>query len=116
MSCSWYEWFSWSFDGLANQEVVKWIMEMQQELKQKHLSKSEIEAYVRKTLDEGKVSAWIWSCCFAQKTDPRYEAQMILHAGIFRMIRWFRSFGMFMRWWPPILQSLGKVKNSPGPC
>src|SRR5215471_8373031 len=37
--------------GLANQEVVKWIFEMQNELNTKIPTKEQIDAYVRKTLD-----------------------------------------------------------------
>src|SRR5580692_8677878 len=38
--------------GLANQEVIKWILEMRQELGVELPSKEQIDAYVRKTLSE----------------------------------------------------------------
>ena len=39
--------------GLANQEVIKWIMEMREELGVDLPSKEQIESYVKKTLSEG---------------------------------------------------------------
>jgi citrate synthase len=96
--------------GLANQEVVKWITEMQQELNTKTPSKAEIETYVRKTLDEGKVVPG-YGHAVLRKTDPRYEAQMNFAR------RHFPDDPMVQIVWhvyevvPPILQSLGKIKN-----
>src|SRR5260370_38783142 len=40
--------------GLANQEVIKWILEMRGELGVELPSKEQIDGYVRKTLNEGK--------------------------------------------------------------
>ena len=41
--------------GLANQEVIKWIFEMRDELKTELPTNAQIAAYVKKTLNEGKV-------------------------------------------------------------
>src|SRR5688500_947684 len=41
--------------GLANQEVIKWVFEMQEELKTQTPTKEQITEYVKKTLSEGKV-------------------------------------------------------------
>src|SRR5882672_6306398 len=41
--------------GLANQEVIKWILDMRKELGVDLPSKEQIDTYVRKTLNEGKV-------------------------------------------------------------
>ena len=43
--------------GLANQEVIKWIFEMQKELDTDAPTKEQIAEYVKKTLSEGKVVA-----------------------------------------------------------
>lgn len=40
--------------GLANQEVIKWIFEMQEELQTEEPTADQIKAYVEKTLSEGK--------------------------------------------------------------
>ncbi len=96
--------------GLANQEVVKWITEMQDELKTKVPSKEQIDAYVRKTLSEGKVVPG-YGHAVLRKTDPRFEAQMDFAK------RHFPDDPLVQIVWnvyevvPPILQSLGKVKN-----
>jgi citrate synthase len=96
--------------GLANQEVVKWIMEMQKELKTEVPTKAQIEAYVRKTLGEGKVVPG-YGHAVLRKTDPRFTAQMDFAK------RHFSNDPLVQIVWnvydvvPPILESLGKVKN-----
>ncbi len=96
--------------GLANQEVVKWIMEMQKELKTEVPTKAQIEGYVRKTLGEGKVVPG-YGHAVLRKTDPRFTAQMDFAK------RHFANDPLVQIVWniyevvPPILESLGKVKN-----
>jgi citrate synthase len=96
--------------GLANQEVVKWIMEMQKELKTEVPTKVQIEGYVRKTLGEGKVVPG-YGHAVLRKTDPRFTAQMDFAK------RHFSDDPLVQIVWnvyevvPPILESLGKVKN-----
>ncbi|OQP64475.1 type I citrate synthase [Niastella vici] len=96
--------------GLANQEVVKWITEMQTELKTEVPTKGQIEAYVRKTLGEGKVVPG-YGHAVLRKTDPRFTAQMDFAK------RHFPNDPLVQIVWnvydvvPPILESLGKVKN-----
>ncbi|WP_207512410.1 citrate (Si)-synthase, eukaryotic [Longitalea luteola] len=96
--------------GLANQEVVKWIMEMQKELKTEVPTKKQIETYVRKTLSEGKVVPG-YGHAVLRKTDPRFTAQMDFAK------RHFPEDPLVQIVWnvydvvPPILESLGKVKN-----
>jgi citrate synthase len=96
--------------GLANQEVVKWIMEMQKELKTEVPTKAQIEGYVKKTLGEGKVVPG-YGHAVLRKTDPRFSAQMDFAK------RHFPNDPLVQIVWnvydvvPPILESLGKVKN-----
>jgi len=96
--------------GLANQEVVKWITEMQTELKTEVPTKNQIETYVRKTLSEGKVVPG-YGHAVLRKTDPRFSAQMDFAK------RHFPDDPLVQIVWnvydvvPPILESLGKVKN-----
>src|SRR5215831_1127773 len=96
--------------GLANQEVVKWIMEMQNELKTQIPSKEQIDNYVRKTINDGKVVPG-YGHAVLRKTDPRFEAQMNFAK------RHFPDDPLVQVVWhiyevvPPILQSLGKIKN-----
>jgi citrate synthase len=96
--------------GLANQEVVKWIMEMQQELKTEVPTKKQIETYVKSTLAAGKVVPG-YGHAVLRKTDPRFTAQMDFAK------RHFSDDPLVQIVWnvydvvPPILESLGKVKN-----
>ena len=61
--------------GLANQEVIKWIFEMQGRTKTEEPSSEQIAEYVRKTLSAGKVVPG-YGHAVLRKTDPRFEAQM----------------------------------------
>lgn len=96
--------------GLANQEVVKWITEMQKELKTEVPTKKQIETYVRKTLSEGKVVPG-YGHAVLRKTDPRFTAQADFAK------RHFPEDPLVQIVWnvydvvPPVLESLGKVKN-----
>lgn len=96
--------------GLANQEVIKWIMEMRRELNVELPSKEQIDAYVRKTLDEGKVVPG-YGHAVLRKTDPRFTAQMEYakkHVADEPLVQTvWRVYEVV----PGILKELGKVKN-----
>lgn len=96
--------------GLANQEVIKWIFEMRDQMGVELPSKEQIAEYVKKTLSEGKVVPG-YGHAVLRKTDPRFSAQM--EFGKKHMpddplvnIVW-RVYDVV----PEILKSLGKVKN-----
>jgi citrate synthase len=61
--------------GLANQEVIRWVLEMQKELGGGKPSKQQIEDYINKTISEGKVVPG-YGHAVLRKTDPRFTAQM----------------------------------------
>lgn len=60
--------------GLANQEVIRWVLELQAELGGGKPSKDQIEAYINKTINEGKVVPG-YGHAVLRKTDPRFTAQ-----------------------------------------
>ena len=96
--------------GLANQEVIKWIYELKEQLGSESPSKEEIAEYVRKTLSEGKVVPG-YGHAVLRKTDPRYTAQMEFgkkHMPDDPLVNIVWNIYDVV---PPILQSLGKVKN-----
>ncbi len=96
--------------GLANQEVIKWIYELKEQLGTETPSKEEIAEYVRKTLSEGKVVPG-YGHAVLRKTDPRYTAQMEFgkkHMPDDPLVNIVWNIYEVV---PPILQSLGKVKN-----
>jgi citrate synthase len=96
--------------GLANQEVIKWILEMREELGVEAPSKEQIEAYVRKTLNEGKVVPG-YGHAVLRKTDPRFTAQMEFSKNHMPDDPLVQTVWNIYDTVPPILQSLGKIKN-----
>jgi citrate synthase len=96
--------------GLANQEVIKWIFEMCDELQTRQPTKEQIADYVQKTLSSGKVVPG-YGHAVLRKTDPRFTAQMEFgkkHMAEDPLVEIVWNIYEVV---PPILQSLGKVKN-----
>ncbi len=96
--------------GLANQEVIKWIYEMENEIGNDLPSKIQIEAYVKKTLEEGKVVPG-YGHAVLRKTDPRFEAQMEFGKKHMPEDKLVRTVWNIYETVPPILQSIAKIKN-----
>jgi citrate synthase len=96
--------------GLANQEVIKWIFEMQESLKTDLPSKAQIEEYVKKTLSEGKVVPG-YGHAVLRKTDPRFTAQMEFGKKHMPDDKLVNTVWNIYETVPPILQSMGKIKN-----
>ncbi|UPK69249.1 citrate (Si)-synthase, eukaryotic [Chitinophaga filiformis] len=96
--------------GLANQEVIKWILDMREELGGGMPTKQQIEDYVRKTLSEGKVVPG-YGHAVLRKTDPRFTAQMEFAKKHLSDDELVRIVWLVYETVPPILESLGKIKN-----
>ncbi|WP_298302177.1 citrate (Si)-synthase, eukaryotic [Hydrotalea sp.] len=96
--------------GLANQEVIKWIFEMQKELGTDDPSKTQIEEYVKKTIAEGKVVPG-YGHAVLRKTDPRFTAQMEFGKKHMPDDKLVNTVWKIYETVPPILQSMGKIKN-----
>lgn len=96
--------------GLANQEVVRWLQAMCSSLNTKRPTKEQIAQYVKDTLAQGQVVPG-YGHAVLRKTDPRFVSQM----GFAK--RHMPDDDMVNTVWnvyevvPPILESLGKVKN-----
>lgn len=96
--------------GLANQEVIKWIFEMIDELGTRQPTKEQIKEYVNKTLDAGKVIPG-YGHAVLREPDPRFTAQRkfaedyIKDSDIVNVV--WKCFDVI----PDILKGLGKVKN-----
>ena len=96
--------------GLANQEVVLWINEMTEKLGTKRPSKEQIADYVKETLTAGQVVPGYGHAVLRQP-DPRFMAQKAFAE------QYIKDSDMVQVVWdifetvPPILQSLGKIKN-----
>lgn len=96
--------------GLANQEVIKWIFEMREQLKTETPSREQIGEYVKKTLGEGKVVPG-YGHAVLRKTDPRFTAQMEFGKKHMADDPLVQTVWNIYEEVPPILQSLGKIKN-----
>ncbi|WP_421752727.1 citrate (Si)-synthase, eukaryotic [Croceimicrobium sp.] len=96
--------------GLANQEVIRWTLAMRDELGGGLPTKDAIEAYVRKTLDEGKVIPGFGHAVL-RKTDPRYTAQREFALKHMPEDELFQLISRIYEVVPNVLQELGKVKN-----
>lgn len=96
--------------GLANQEVIKWIYEMQEQLGTDDPSKEQIAQYVQDTLTAGKVVPG-YGHAVLRKTDPRFEAQMEFGKKHMADDKLVNTVWKIYETVPPILQSLGKIKN-----
>lgn len=96
--------------GLANQEVIKWIFEMQKTLNTQTPTADQITEYVKKTLESGKVVPG-YGHAVLRKTDPRFTAQMEFAKKHMADDPICKTVWQIYESVPPILQSLGKIKN-----
>ncbi|MBX7263715.1 MAG: citrate (Si)-synthase, eukaryotic [Chitinophagaceae bacterium] len=96
--------------GLANQEVIKWIFEMQEQLGTDSPTKAQIEQYVKDTISSGKVVPG-YGHAVLRKTDPRFSAQMEFGKKHMPDDKLCQTVWNIYETVPPILQSLGKIKN-----
>jgi citrate synthase len=96
--------------GLANQEVIKWIFEMQEKLGTDLPTSAQIAQYVQDTLAAGKVVPG-YGHAVLRKTDPRFTAQMEFGKKHMPDDKLCQTVWNIYETVPPILQSLGKIKN-----
>ena len=96
--------------GLANQEVVRWIQEMLKVLGTNNPTREQIAEYVKSSLAIGRVIPG-YGHAVLRKPDPRFMAQRqfcednLPNSDLVKVV--WRVFDVV----PPILSSLGKVKN-----
>lgn len=96
--------------GLANQEVIRWIEELQKDLGTEAPSKEQIAEYIKKTLTEGKVVPG-YGHAVLRKTDPRFTAQQEfakVHCPDDPVVQTVWNVYEVA---PPILEGTGKIKN-----
>ncbi|MFT5646889.1 MAG: citrate synthase [Aureispira sp.] len=96
--------------GLANQEVIKWILQMVEDLGTDKPSSDQITDYVHKTLAEGKVIPGYGHAVLRQP-DPRYMAQRVFAEDYINDDPIVKIVWKLFDIVPPLLQDLGKVKN-----
>ena len=96
--------------GLANQEVIKWIFELEEKLGTSKPSKEQIAQYVRDTLDAGKVIPGYGHAVLRQP-DPRFTAQREFAQEYIKDDDYVNIVWNLFDVVPDILGALGKVKN-----
>lgn len=96
--------------GLANQEVVIWLLKLQEELGGGLPTKDQIAEYVQRTLEEGKVVPG-YGHAVLRKTDPRYTAQQDFYKQYIKQDELCEIVQMVYDVVPPILNATGKIKN-----
>jgi len=95
--------------GLANQEVLVWLMKLQKELG-KNPSEDQLKEYVWKTLKSGQVVPG-YGHAVLRKTDPRYTCQRGFALKHLPDDDLFQLVSKIYKVVPPILTETGKVKN-----
>ncbi len=96
--------------GLANQEVIKWIIEMTEKIGTKTPTNDQIAAYVQATLDAKKVIPG-YGHAVLRKPDPRFTAQRLYAKEYIKDSTYCNIVWQLFEVVPPILEGLGKVKN-----
>jgi citrate synthase len=95
--------------GLANQEVVRWLNELQAEIGHSP-SKEEIANYIKETLANGKVVPG-YGHAVLRKTDPRFVAQQEFAKTYMPDDALVNIVWNVYEVAPPILEGTGKIKN-----
>ncbi len=96
--------------GLANQEVIKWIFEMVEELGTNKPTKDQIRQYILDTLNSGKVVPG-YGHAVLRKPDPRFMAQMRFAQDNIKDDPIVQIVWDLFEIVPEVLGGLGKVKN-----
>lgn len=96
--------------GLANQEVIRWIEELQENLGTLEPTKEQIAQYIKDTLAAGKVVPG-YGHAVLRKTDPRFTAQMEFAKTHCPDNPTVKTVWNVYEVAPPILEGTGKIKN-----
>jgi len=96
--------------GLANQEVIKWIYEMQKSIGSESPTAEQISTYVQKTIADGKVVPG-YGHAVLRKTDPRFTAQQEFAKKHMPNDPLVNTVWRIYETVPPILSTMGKIKN-----
>lgn len=96
--------------GLANQEVIKFIFELVDEIGTSKPSKKQLADFVQATLDKGKVIPG-YGHAVLREPDPRFTAQKVFAENYIKDSDYVQIVWDLFEVVPPILDSLGKVAN-----
>jgi citrate synthase len=96
--------------GYANQDVIHWIFELMDELDTEEPTKEQLEAYVKKTLEDGRVVPGYGHAVLRQ-TDPRFTAQKEFADKYIKNDSLIKTVNNLYEVVPPILSKVGKIQN-----
>lgn len=96
--------------GLANQEVLRWLQSVMEEMGDEIPSEDEMKKFVWNTLNSGQVIPGFGHAVL-RKTDPRYILQREFCQKHLPEDQIFKYSDLLYRVVPPILQEQGKAKN-----
>jgi citrate synthase len=96
--------------GLANQECLAWLLEVQKDLGNVEPTKETLTEYAKKTLAAGKVIPGFGHAVL-RNTDPRYMLEREFALKHMQGDPLFKLVDACYQALPPLLESLGKVKN-----
>jgi citrate synthase len=96
--------------GLANQEVIKWIFELVDELKTTKPTKDQLRQYINDTLSSGKVVPG-YGHAVLRKPDPRFMAQKAFAEENIKNDDIIQIVWDLFEVVPEVLGNIGKIKN-----
>ncbi len=96
--------------GFANQEVMDWMAEMNQQLGTDEPSDSQIANYIEQTLIQGRVVPG-YGHAVLRITDPRFTVQQQFAEKYIVNDKLINTVNAIYRVAPPILEATGKIKN-----
>lgn len=96
--------------GLANQEVIKWVFDMLDTLGTQTPTNDQIAKYVKSTISAGRVIPG-YGHAVLRRPDPRFTAQQVFAQEYLKDSAIVKVIWQIFEVVPPILKSLGKVKN-----
>jgi len=96
--------------GLANQEVIKFIFELVETVGTDTPTNEQVADFVKQTLDKGRVIPGYGHAVLRQP-DPRFTAQRLFAEEYIQSSTYVNIVWQLFEVVPPILDSLGKVKN-----
>ncbi|MGC9355815.1 MAG: citrate (Si)-synthase, partial [Mariniphaga sp.] len=96
--------------GFANQDVIHWMFQMIEDLDTETPSDEQVTAYIKQTLEEGRVIPG-YGHAVLRKTDPRFTAQQEFAEKYIKDDPLINLVNQLYRVVPPILSNIGKIKN-----
>lgn len=96
--------------GLANQEVLRWLMDLKDKMGDELPTEEEMTQWVWDTLNSGQVIPGFGHAVL-RRTDPRYSLQREFCLKHMKDDPLFKYVDMLYRVVPPVLKEQGKAKN-----